>query len=119
MPLNQSSPTYLPVTIPVGGALSPEINLGAQTLHGIVIPATWTAAELTFQVSIDGGATWHEMNDATATAVSCAVTAGDYAALDPDLWRSINCLKIRSGTLAVPVDQAVAATLTLALSTIV
>ena len=119
MAFNQPAPTLLAATIAAGASLSPQINLGAQTLHGILIPAGWTAAGLTFQVSVDNGATFHEMNDNTATAISAAVTAGGYAALNPELWRAVNVLKIRSGMLHSPVNQAAPATLTLVLSTIV
>ena len=42
-------------TIGTGASLSQQIDLGAMTLVGIVMPASWTAAGLTFQVSADGG----------------------------------------------------------------
>ncbi len=117
--LNQSSPTIQTAVINAGQALSAVANLGAEALHGIVVPSTWTAAELTFQASIDGGATFQELQDDTGTAISVAVTAGALIVLDPTLWRAINCLKIRSGTLASPVNQVANATLSLVLGTVV
>ena len=40
--------------IAAGTALSGPVPLGALTLVGISMPAAWTAAPLTFQVSPDG-----------------------------------------------------------------
>ncbi len=40
-------------TIPSGQSLSAEVDLGANSLVGIAMPAAWTAADLTFQVSSD------------------------------------------------------------------
>lgn len=111
--LNQSSPTIFPAAIAAGAALTGQINLGVETLHGILIPSNWTAAGLTFQVSIDGGATFYEMNDVTGAAVTMTVAEGTYVAVDPTLWRAVNCFKIRSGTLGSPVDQVSAVTLNL------
>lgn len=92
------------VTITSGTSLSPQVNLGAKALHGIAMPAGWDAASLTFQASVDGGATWLEMFSAGAT-VNYAVAAGQYIAFDPALWRAVNAIKVRSGTSGVPVNQ--------------
>lgn len=115
MPWNSNGPTFQTATIAASASLSGQINLGALTLHGIIVPANWTAADLTFQASNDGGTTWFEVFTVANAAVDYPVTAGAWVALDPTLWRGINCLKIRSGTKAVPVNQTNAATLTLVL----
>src|ERR1700757_631870 len=50
-----------------GGPITGGVAMGADTLVGIWMPATWVAASLTFQVSPDGGVTWLEVfNDAGA-----------------------------------------------------
>ena len=100
-------------TILNGTALSAAISLGADVLHGIQMPAGWDAASMSFQASIDGGLTFAEMIAAAGTAVSCTVAGGQYIALDPTLWRAVNCLKIRSGTSASPVNQTADRLLTL------
>ena len=42
------------VTIANGTSLSAAVNLGSGKLRGIALPAAWTAAVLSFQVSLDG-----------------------------------------------------------------
>jgi hypothetical protein len=116
--LNQSSPSVVQAPIAAGQSLSAPINLGAQALHGIVVPAGWTAAGLSFQVSPDG-VNFYELYNIGGTEVTATAAANTYIALDPTLWRTINCLKIRSGTAAAPVAQVSAAALQLVVGTIV
>jgi hypothetical protein len=107
--------------IAAGASLSGQVNLGAKTLVGIVIPANWTTAGLSFQASGDGGATFGELLDETATPKSVSsVTSGAYTviAVDPTKWRGINCIKIRSGTSAAPVVQVNAVAITLILRSV-
>ena len=99
-------------TITSGTALSPEVDLGASTLVGIVIPSGWTAAGLTFQASVDGGQTWVEHTTTAGAATSFTVAASQYIAVDPTLWRGVNAIKVRSGTLGSPVNQVSTVALT-------
>jgi len=101
------------VTISNGTALSPQVNLGNKLLVGFSMPAAWTAAALTFQVSYDGGTTFQDLYNSGGTEVSFTVAANHFVALDPTLWRGINCIKVRSGTGSVPVNQGQDSTLTL------
>ena len=117
MPVNASGASNIAVTIPAGQSLSPVIVTGALTVHGIFIPASWTAASITFQVSSDGGTTFWEMDSVSGNLVY-VVTAGHYLAIDPTLWRAINCFKIRSGTAGSPVNQVSAANLIVAPTTL-
>ncbi len=59
------------VTIAAGQSLSPQIDIGTKSLVGLVVPANWTNAGISFQVSVDGGTTWAVLMDST--------TAGPYA----------------------------------------
>lgn len=95
-----------------GTSLSAEIDLGANALVGIAMPAAWTAADLTFQVSPDGGATWLELQSVSA-AIDYKAAAGQFIAIDPTQLRGFNALKVRSGTLATPVNQGADRSLTL------
>lgn len=101
------------VTIANGTALSAQVNLGDKALHGIMMPAGWDAADLTFRASPDGGATFGEMVDVSATAIDYKAAAGIYIPIDPTLWEAVNCIKVRSGTSAVPVNQTADRVLTL------
>lgn len=100
-------------TIAAGQSLSAEIDLGAKTLVGIVMPAAWTAAGLSFQVSIDGGVTWVEHTSSAGAATAFTVAPAQYIAVDPTLWRGVNAVKVRSGTLGSPVVQVAQAILKL------
>jgi len=116
------------VVISSGESLSGAVNLQNRTpnalgitgkaglrLFGIVMPSAWTAANLTFQASFDGGTTWVDVMD--ATGAEYVVTAGTsrYIPIDPTPFSAIALLRIRSGTSVLPVNQADARSLTLVL----
>ncbi|MDD3289074.1 MAG: hypothetical protein PHX43_08790 [Alphaproteobacteria bacterium] len=108
----------LPTTISSGQSLSPALNLGGLRLFGIAMPAAWTTANLTFQVSSDGGSTWNNMYDANGNEVSVIAAASRFIALDPMNFASIQMLKVRSGTSSTPVNQGQDSSLSLMLRTI-
>ncbi len=91
-------------TIASGQAITSAINLDRNTLGGIGIPGTWTAADLTFEVSMDG-TTFFDMRNAAGAEVQVPVTAGDWVSFDPDDFAAPLYVKIRSGTSATPVNQ--------------
>ena len=99
-------------TIATGG-----VAMGADTLAAIQMPAVWTAAGITFQVSPDGGTTWCELYDDAGNEVTItSPAAGSFILLNahPSYeWRGVNLLKVRSGTAAAPVPQVAAAIVTL------
>ncbi len=95
-----------------GAALSPAVALGQKTLLGIVMPAAWTAAALTFQVSIDD-TTFNELYDGAGNAVSITAAAGQFVQIDPAKWRGVTAIKVRSGTSGAPVNQGQAAAIQL------
>ncbi|WP_257164680.1 hypothetical protein [Bradyrhizobium sp. SRS-191] len=102
----------IPVTILNGVALSADIGLGDGTLCGIAMPAAWTPAGLSFQASVDNGATWLELQTSSA-AVAVTAAQGQFIALDPAIWRGVNYIRVRSGTSASPVNQGADRVLTL------
>ena len=106
--------SFLPVTIAAGQSLSPQIDIGPGKLAGIVVPANWTAASLTFQVSPDGGTTWFEHYSSAGSETIFTAAAGDYLAVDQTLWQGVVSLKLRSGTVGTPVNQTNSAVLQLA-----
>lgn len=98
-----------------GASLSGAVTLGGYRLAGVVMPADWTAANLTFQGSHDGTTYWNVYDDAgSEVSVTAAedrdigIRANVALALAP--WRF---LKVRSGTSGTPVNQAADRTLTL------
>lgn len=111
-----SSKTVKPCVIDAGESISDGINLGDQSLYGIVIPDAWTAANLTFQASVDSGLTWHDVKDATGDeVVVTASTAGDYITLIPDALKAVTDVKVRSGISGTAVNQVATATIALVL----
>ena len=95
----------IPATIANGQALTTALNLGGLHLFGIVVPAAWTAASLTFQMSHDGGATWLNVYDASGSEVTATAGASRYIALDAVVFAPLTLIKVRSGTSGSPVNQ--------------
>jgi hypothetical protein len=96
-------------TITTGTSLSAAVALGNKQLVGIAMPAAWDTAALTFQVSVDGGTTFIEMQS-TSAVVSYTAAASQYIAVDPAIWRGVNTLKVRSGTSGSAVNQTTGGT---------
>jgi hypothetical protein len=95
-----------PVTILTGTALSAAIPTGAGTPVGVAMPAAWTAASMTFQMSADGGATWLEVANPDGTLfVITTPLANSFIQINSNLWMGINNVKIRSGPVGGPVNQ--------------
>lgn len=94
-----------PVTIASGQSLSPGIAMGVDTLVGIWMPAAWTAAGLSFQVSPDDGATWLNLSDPAGAEVALTAAASVFIQTNQYNWRGINMIKVRSGTSGTPVAQ--------------
>ena len=98
-------------TIANGASLSGVIDLGGRKLVAIDMPASWTAASLTFQASVDG-TNFDNMYDG-ATERSVTVAASYYSMLNIGDWIGVRYLKVRSGTSGTPVNQGGARVLTL------
>ncbi len=105
------------VTIANGTSLSAEVALGEKTLVGIVMPAGWDAAALTFQATPDD-TNFSELYTSAGSAVSFTVAAGQFIAVDPTIWRGVTGIKVRSGTSGSPVNQTSARALTLITRTV-
>jgi hypothetical protein len=104
----------VPVTIQAGQSLSTAALLGDYTLAGLYFPAGWTAAGISYQISFDDGASYVELNDSTGAPVDLppATAASTYYAIDvrDKTLSGVTNLKLRSGTLAAPVNQTNAVT---------
>ena len=113
-PVNQLSEPQAAV-IASGASVSGDLNLGGRILVGIAMPAAWTAASITFEVSPDRGTTWLDMYDITETEMAISPVVDNYYAIDPLQFLGVNHLRIRSGTAATPVNQGAERTVTLML----
>jgi hypothetical protein len=90
-----------------GESLSAAIDLGSLRAHRLDMPAGWTAAAVTFQVSSDGEAYEDLYTVAGEYVIAQDVAgAGRTIVFDPMVFFAIRWLKVRSGTAAAPVAQA-------------
>lgn len=109
-------PGALPVAITSGQSLSSALDLSTSDqrcgrLMALVMPAAWTAATLTFQVSADG-TDYFNLYDASGNQYEVDAAASQAIILPPGDFAGFRYLKIRSGTSGTPVVQAADRTIT-------
>ena len=93
-----------------GQSLSGSVALGNGGLLAIAMPAAWSAAGLTFQVSMDGS-TWADLYDDGGNEVTATVAASRAVAMGAAPFAGVPYVRIRSGTSGSPVNQAAERTL--------
>lgn len=106
------------VTIANGASLSDAADLDQYTLAAVVLPGTWTAAGLTFQVTYDG-TNYFDLSDyfdGEVTVSSTIAVASKAISLRPSQFLRVAGVKVRSGTSGTPVNQGGARILTLVYS---
>jgi len=94
-----------PSLIASGASLTNTINLAGLRLFAIAIPDGWTAADLTFQMSLDAGETWINLYDQNGVEVTVVANGSTYVSLDPVTFSPIQYLRVRSGSSTTPVAQ--------------
>ena len=112
-----TAPVIQTITIAAGQSLSPASpsgNLNSAYPVGLSVPVGWTAANITFQGSQDGGATYNNVRTAGGSEVTVNVTTpGDSYNLNPLDFALYTHIKIRSGMAATAVVQASSAAIVL------
>lgn len=101
-------------TIASGASISNDLDLGLMRLGRIAMPADWTAANITLQVSHNGSA-WNNLFDQAGSEYSIVAAAGRSNLIPLSDMLSVRYLRLRSGTSAAPVNQAAARSITLIL----
>lgn len=98
--VNYKAPlTFLDVTIANAAQLSTVAQIEGN-LVGIITPAAWTAADITFQTSINDGTYYPVYDGATLrTIVNATLGTNRFLALDNKDWRGIKYLKINSSVV--------------------
>lgn len=91
-------------TIAAGASLSGAVDLDGCHPVGLVMPAAWTAASITFQVSLDG-VTYNNLYDSSGSEYTITTAASRRIILPPSDFAGVNYLKLRSGTSGAPVNQ--------------
>ena len=91
-------------TIPHGESLSDGADCTGGTIVRITVPQEFTPANLTFQVSSDGGS-YNDLYAPNGNEVTLSVKPDTTIFLDERWTRSIGWIKFRSGTRKSPVVQ--------------
>lgn len=114
-------PYALPqVTIPNGQAISNSVQIGSGVLVGLIVPAAWTAAEISFLASVDG-VNFFPLYDGTGNnpiaietpVAGSYVTFGYETNIKFDSFRSVLYLEVVSGVPGANVNQGAARTIQL------
>lgn len=104
----------LTTTISIGENLSTPVNLGTGLLVGLIVPANWTNAPITFQTSADGTTFTDLFDGSTERALAAdSIVPGRTIALPYSDWFQSVALRIRSGATDNPVNQSAARTIQL------
>jgi hypothetical protein len=99
--------TTITATIPARGTITPAIAITGPIV-GIIMPTAWTPAVVTVQGSSDGVNFCDLYDGQTAKELSFNLKANSMVAISPNRLCCCTMIKLRSGTAANPVMQAVA-----------
>lgn len=114
VPVGNGQVSTTTATISSGNSLSSGIDLGTARLARIVMPASWTAANLTFQTSPDNS-TWSDLYDSYGTEYTVTAAASRAIIIPLVDFIGVRYIKVRSGTAGAAVAQGADRTLTLVL----
>lgn len=105
--MNLAPRTVAFVPILNGASVSAPIDLQNTAIVGFVAPGAWTTAALNFEFSLDKTNWFTTVYDSTGAQVGSytSFTAGAGYALDPLAFLPWRYVRLRSGTLASPVNQ--------------
>ncbi len=81
----------------------------------IRMPASWDAANLTFQGCEVTGGTFANVYDDAGTEYTVTASSSRYILLNPAAFCGLQFMKVRSGTASVPVSQTAARSLVIVL----
>lgn len=85
------------------------------TPFALSVPSGWTAANLTFQMSLDNKVSWSNVYDAAGNEYTVQAAASRVILLDSFAFAIAGLIRIRSGTSGSPVTQSSAVTLEIGL----
>lgn len=96
--------TSFSVDIAAGNSLSAGIGVGQYLISGIIFPAVWTAASLSFQIS-DDDVNWYDLYDGTGEYVLSTAGTSRFVAVESAKFIGVKAIKLRSGAAGTPVVQ--------------
>src|ERR1044072_669262 len=97
--VNPAQATLNTATIANGASLPGAVDLGRTRLAKINMPASWTAAVLTFQTSSDN-VTYRDLYDSYGVEYTAQAAASRSIILNLADWLGSRYVKVRSGTSA-------------------
>ena len=110
-------------TIPSGASLSDEVNVGSRTIVGVIMPAGWDAAGITFQALVREPSAnpkvpvFGNVQDESGTEFTITTPIQDeYVAITATKLVALGRVKVRSGTAGAAVNQTANRTITLVLA---
>lgn len=87
----------LSLTIADGATTSNDERTGFKsTPVGVIFPASMTGTGITFEMSVDGGTTWHDVYGTDGNLVSVTKVDGDYRALNPSDFAGVQHVRVKS-----------------------
>ena len=100
-------PTSVPLIIPARESMSEILSLeGVTAVVGIIMPQSWTAANVTILGS-PFGANFYDLHDGLpGTELMFNVRPGVMVNINPNRLRCCAAIRLRSGTHNVPIVQA-------------
>jgi hypothetical protein len=102
--------------IAAGESLSDAIDCSAGTIVRITMPADWSKASLTFEISSDGQG-YNQLISASGSEVRVAVVPGAAVIVPSDIANASAFIKFRSGSKQAPVPQPLSREFAVALRT--
>ena len=97
--------TVMSVTITNGTAVAAAIDTLGFPLVGILMPASWTTANLSYRAAPDLAANVADVYDDSGTEVVTTAAASRFIAISPSKLAGVRWLVVRSGTTGTPVNQ--------------
>lgn len=99
-------------TIAESASLSSGVNLRDSVVVGIIMPSSWTTADITLQASYDG-TTYYDVYNMDGDEYTITASASRIIVLSPLEIQWARYIKIRSGTASTPVTQSAARSINL------
>ncbi|HWJ72606.1 MAG TPA: hypothetical protein VNX29_05495 [Kaistia sp.] len=114
VPVGGAQLVTVAATIASGGSLSGAVDLGTGRLVGLIMPASWTTASISFQASADGANFYDLYDDSIERAIaSGSAIASRFIALSLSDWLGVRAIKVRSGSTSAAVNQGASRIITL------
>lgn len=96
---------HQPAIILNGASQSAVLDVTERVIVAIALPATWTAASITFLAADTAEGTFQPVYDAAGVEYTVVAVQGHVVVVPADATRAFRYVKLRSGTGGTPVNQ--------------